>query len=154
MSSAAIRTSMRMASRPQQRLASIQRQFSSSSPQRKEIRDAYIISASRTPTAVASTHLSLVASNANNELVQRKLHDRIRHATRRHSHQVRPRQVKSPDLLDRCCVHGQCTRCRRWTSPRTSSCHFRRLTHQHRGHHHQQSMRIRTEGCQHCRFDH
>ncbi|EDU45193.1 acetyl-acetyltransferase protein [Pyrenophora tritici-repentis] len=51
MSSAAIRTSMRMASRPQQRLASIQRQFSSSSPQRKEVRDAYIISASRTPTA-------------------------------------------------------------------------------------------------------
>jgi acetyl-CoA C-acetyltransferase len=40
MSSTALRTSMRLASRPQQRLASIQRQFSSSAPQRKEIRDA------------------------------------------------------------------------------------------------------------------
>jgi hypothetical protein len=54
--SAALRTSMRMASRPQQRLAGIQRQFSSSAPTRKEIRDAYIISASRTPTAVVSIH--------------------------------------------------------------------------------------------------
>ena len=52
MSSSALRTSMRMASRPQQRLASIQRQFSASAQQKKEIRDAYIISASRTPTAV------------------------------------------------------------------------------------------------------
>lgn len=52
MSTAAARTSFRMASRPQQRLASIQRQFSTSSPQRREIRDAYIISGSRTPSGV------------------------------------------------------------------------------------------------------
>ncbi|KAF2261969.1 thiolase [Lojkania enalia] len=41
-----------MASRPQQRLASIQRQFSSSRPAKREVRDAYILSASRTPTGV------------------------------------------------------------------------------------------------------
>jgi hypothetical protein len=64
MSSSALRTSMRMASRPQQRLASIQRQFSSSAPQRKEIRDAYIISASRTPTAVVSKSTSQAYSAA------------------------------------------------------------------------------------------
>ncbi|KAF2247862.1 acetyl-CoA acetyltransferase [Trematosphaeria pertusa] len=52
MSTAAARTSFRMASRPQQRLASIQRQFSTSSPQRREIRDAYIISGSRTPSGM------------------------------------------------------------------------------------------------------
>jgi acetyl-CoA C-acetyltransferase len=52
MSSAALRTSMRMASRPHQRLASIQRHFSASAQQHKEVRDAYILSASRTPTAV------------------------------------------------------------------------------------------------------
>jgi len=62
MSSAALRTSMRMASRPQQRLASIQRQFSSSAPQRKEIRDAYIISASRTPTAVFNGNFTTVSA--------------------------------------------------------------------------------------------
>ncbi|KNG44879.1 acetyl-CoA acetyltransferase [Stemphylium lycopersici] len=62
MSSAALRTSMRMASRPQQRLASIQRQFSSSGPQRKEIRDAYIISASRTPTAVFNGNFTTVSA--------------------------------------------------------------------------------------------
>ncbi|CAN9320310.1 unnamed protein product [Alternaria alternata] len=62
MSSSALRTSMRMASRPQQRLASIQRQFSSSAPQRKEIRDAYIISASRTPTAVFNGNFTTVSA--------------------------------------------------------------------------------------------
>ncbi|KAL1801610.1 hypothetical protein ACET3X_001952 [Alternaria dauci] len=62
MSSAALRTSMRMASRPQQRLASIQRQFSSSAPQRKEIRDAYIISASRTPTATFNGSFTTVSA--------------------------------------------------------------------------------------------
>ncbi|KAI4949586.1 hypothetical protein J4E91_005326 [Alternaria rosae] len=62
MSSSAFRTSMRMASRPQQRLASIQRQFSSSAPQRKEIRDAYIISASRTPTAVFNGNFTTVSA--------------------------------------------------------------------------------------------
>ncbi|KAI4683127.1 uncharacterized protein J4E84_007029 [Alternaria hordeiaustralica] len=51
-----------MASRPQQRLASIQRQFSSSAPQRKEIRDAYIISASRTPTAVFNGNFTTVSA--------------------------------------------------------------------------------------------
>lgn len=50
--SAALRTSYRMASRPQQRLASIQRQFSTSVSAKREVRDAYIISASRTPTGV------------------------------------------------------------------------------------------------------
>ncbi|KAH7396636.1 Thiolase, N-terminal domain-containing protein [Phaeosphaeria sp. MPI-PUGE-AT-0046c] len=62
MSSAALRTSMKMASRPQQRLASIQRQFSSSAPARKEIRDAYIISASRTPTAVFNGNFTTVSA--------------------------------------------------------------------------------------------
>ncbi|KAH6881483.1 Thiolase, N-terminal domain-containing protein [Alternaria rosae] len=62
MSSSAFRTSMRVASRPQQRLASIQRQFSSSAPQRKEIRDAYIISASRTPTAVFNGNFTTVSA--------------------------------------------------------------------------------------------
>ncbi|KAF7673660.1 acetyl-acetyltransferase [Alternaria burnsii] len=62
MSSSALRTSMRMASRPQQRLASIQRQFSSSAPQRREIRDAYIISASRTPTAVFNGNFTTVSA--------------------------------------------------------------------------------------------
>jgi len=51
-----------MASRPQQRLASIQRQFSSSAPQRREIRDAYIISASRTPTAVFNGNFTTVSA--------------------------------------------------------------------------------------------
>lgn len=41
-----------MASRPQQRLASIQRHFGTSQAQKREVRDAYIISASRTPTGV------------------------------------------------------------------------------------------------------
>ncbi|USP81426.1 Acetyl-CoA acetyltransferase [Curvularia clavata] len=62
MSSAVLRNSMKMASRPQQRLASIQRQFSSSAPQRKEIRDAYIISASRTPTAVFNGNFTTVSA--------------------------------------------------------------------------------------------
>lgn len=52
MSSAALRTTARMASRSQQRLASIQRQFSTSAQRRQEVRDAYILSASRTPTGV------------------------------------------------------------------------------------------------------
>ncbi|OCL02987.1 acetyl-CoA acetyltransferas-like protein [Glonium stellatum] len=38
--------------RAQQRLAAVQRQFSTSRPAQKEIRDAYILSASRTPTGV------------------------------------------------------------------------------------------------------
>jgi hypothetical protein len=91
MSSSALRTSMRMASRPQQRLASIQRQFSSSAPQRKEIRDAYIISASRTPTAVVSKTPLQDILGANYAVVQWQLHNRIRDPTRRHSHQVRTR---------------------------------------------------------------
>ncbi|EMD93288.1 hypothetical protein COCC4DRAFT_133248 [Bipolaris maydis ATCC 48331] len=62
MSSAVIRNSFKMASRPQQRLASIQRQFSSSAPQRKEIRDAYILSASRTPTAVFNGNFTTVSA--------------------------------------------------------------------------------------------
>ncbi|KAI8935333.1 hypothetical protein NX059_007918 [Plenodomus lindquistii] len=51
-----------MASRPQQRLASIQRHFSSSAPQRKEVRDAYIISASRTPTATFNGSFTTVSA--------------------------------------------------------------------------------------------
>ncbi|KAF2749880.1 thiolase [Sporormia fimetaria CBS 119925] len=58
-----------MASRPQQRLASIQRQFSTSRSAAKEIRDAYILSAARTPTGafngqyttVPATQLGAVA---------------------------------------------------------------------------------------------
>ncbi|KAF2849854.1 thiolase [Plenodomus tracheiphilus IPT5] len=60
--SAALRSTARMASRPQQRLASIQRQFSSSAPQRKEIRDAYIISASRTPTGTFNGGFTTVSA--------------------------------------------------------------------------------------------
>ncbi|KAF1911158.1 Thiolase, N-terminal domain-containing protein [Ampelomyces quisqualis] len=60
--SAALRTCMKMASRPQQRLASIQRQFSSSAPARKEIRDAFIISASRTPTAVFNGNFTTISA--------------------------------------------------------------------------------------------
>jgi len=60
--SAALRTTARMASRPQQRLASIQRQFSSSAPPKKEIRDAYIISASRTPTAAFNGNFTTVSA--------------------------------------------------------------------------------------------
>lgn len=67
MSSAALRTSFKMASRPQQRLASIQRQFSSSAPARKEVRDAYIISASRTPTAVVSSTRTEHEEDANKQ---------------------------------------------------------------------------------------
>ncbi|KAH7083243.1 Thiolase, N-terminal domain-containing protein [Paraphoma chrysanthemicola] len=62
MSSAALRTSFRMASRPQQRLASIQRQFSNSARAGKEIRDAYIISASRTPTACFNGSFTTVSA--------------------------------------------------------------------------------------------
>jgi len=40
-----------MTSKPTARLAQMQRHFSSTTPARKEIQDAYIISASRTPTA-------------------------------------------------------------------------------------------------------
>ncbi|KAF2866997.1 acetyl-CoA acetyltransferase [Massariosphaeria phaeospora] len=50
MSASALRTSMRMASRPQQRLASIQRHLSTSPQPKKEVKDVYILSASRTPT--------------------------------------------------------------------------------------------------------
>ncbi|KAF2465454.1 thiolase [Lindgomyces ingoldianus] len=52
MSTSALLSSIRMASRPQQRLASLQRQFSTSRPANREVRDAYILSASRTPTGV------------------------------------------------------------------------------------------------------
>jgi len=62
MSSAALRTSMRMASRPHQRLASIQRQFSASAQQNKQVRDAYILSASRTPTAVFNGSFTTVSA--------------------------------------------------------------------------------------------
>ena len=137
MSSSALRTSMRMASRPQQRLASIQRQFSSSAPQRKEIRDAYIISASRTPTAVVSRSTSQADSPAKHTTVQRQLHNSIRDAARRNSHQVRPRKVKSPSLLDRCGIHGQRPLRRRRTSTSATSSYLRRPTYQHRSHHHQ-----------------
>ncbi|KAJ4360673.1 uncharacterized protein N0V89_001240 [Didymosphaeria variabile] len=58
----ALRTSLRMASRPQQRLASIQRQFSSSAQQKKEVRDAYILSASRTPTGVFNGAFTTVSA--------------------------------------------------------------------------------------------
>jgi len=51
-----------MATRPQQRLASIQRQFSSSAPQRREIQDAYIISASRTPVATFNGNFTTVSA--------------------------------------------------------------------------------------------
>ncbi|KAF2198449.1 thiolase [Delitschia confertaspora ATCC 74209] len=52
--SSAIRVPLASASRtvPQRRLASIQRQFSTSRAVRQDIRDAYILSASRTPTGV------------------------------------------------------------------------------------------------------
>lgn len=62
MSFAALRASARMATRPQQRLASIQRQFSSSAPQRREIQDAYIISASRTPVATFNGNFTTVSA--------------------------------------------------------------------------------------------
>lgn len=62
MSFTALRASTRMASRPQQRLASIQRQFSSTSTQRKEIQDAYIISASRTPVATFNGNFTNVSA--------------------------------------------------------------------------------------------
>jgi len=45
------RTAARMSSKPTARLAQVQRHFSSTTPARKEIQDAYIISAARTPTA-------------------------------------------------------------------------------------------------------
>ncbi|KAK3210099.1 hypothetical protein GRF29_44g1619030 [Pseudopithomyces chartarum] len=54
-----------MVSRPQQvaqRLASIQRQFSSSAPQRKQVGDAYILSASRTPTGVFNGAFTTVSA--------------------------------------------------------------------------------------------
>jgi acetyl-CoA C-acetyltransferase len=50
-----------MASRPQQRLASIQRQFSTSRPAAKEIRDAYILSAARTPTGAFNGQFTTVS---------------------------------------------------------------------------------------------
>ncbi|KAL6707755.1 hypothetical protein ACN47E_003876 [Coniothyrium glycines] len=62
MSFAVLRSSARMASGPRQRLASIQRQFSSSAPQRKEIQDAYIISASRTPVATFNGNFTTVSA--------------------------------------------------------------------------------------------
>jgi hypothetical protein len=58
MSGAALRTSAKMASRSQQRLASIQRQLSSSAQPRKEVRDAYILAASRTPTGVVRQEIN------------------------------------------------------------------------------------------------
>ncbi|KAJ9663205.1 Acetyl-CoA acetyltransferase erg10A, mitochondrial [Neophaeococcomyces mojaviensis] len=47
----AFRSAARMSSKPTARLAQVQRHFSSTTPARKEIQDAYIISAARTPTA-------------------------------------------------------------------------------------------------------
>ncbi|ORY13030.1 Thiolase, N-terminal domain-domain-containing protein [Clohesyomyces aquaticus] len=72
MSASILRSSFKMASRPQQRLASIQRQFSTSRPASREIRDAYIISGSRTPTGafngafttVSATQLGATAINS------------------------------------------------------------------------------------------
>ncbi|KAF2651007.1 thiolase [Lophiostoma macrostomum CBS 122681] len=60
MSTTVLRTSFKMASRSQQRLASIQRQLSTSAPARKEIRDAYILSASRTPTGAFNGQFTTV----------------------------------------------------------------------------------------------
>jgi acetyl-CoA C-acetyltransferase len=45
------RVAVNMASRPAARLSQVQRHYSSSSATRQEIRDAYILSAARTPTA-------------------------------------------------------------------------------------------------------
>ncbi|KAK5126009.1 hypothetical protein LTR85_011364 [Meristemomyces frigidus] len=58
-----------MSSQPQQRLAAVQRHFSSSTRRKQEIQDAYIVSAVRTPTGVfngafttvPSTHLGATA---------------------------------------------------------------------------------------------
>ncbi|KAF2020722.1 thiolase [Aaosphaeria arxii CBS 175.79] len=62
MSATALRASYRMASRPQQRLASIQKHFSTSQSAKKEIRDAYILSASRTPTGVFNGSFTTVSA--------------------------------------------------------------------------------------------
>ncbi len=79
-----------MAPRPQQRLASIQRHFSNSAPQKKEIRDAYILSGSRTPTAVVCARLPLLHDgNLTSQLVQRQLHYCLCHRARSYRDQVR-----------------------------------------------------------------
>ncbi|KAF2277172.1 thiolase [Westerdykella ornata] len=62
MSASTFRACARMASRPQQRLASIQRQFSTSRSAAKEVRDAYIISASRTPTGAFNGQYTTVSA--------------------------------------------------------------------------------------------
>ncbi|PVI04142.1 thiolase [Periconia macrospinosa] len=62
MSASALRASSRMASRSQQRLASIQRHFSTSNAQRREVRDAYILSASRTPTGAFNGNFTNVSA--------------------------------------------------------------------------------------------
>ncbi|KAF2757766.1 thiolase [Pseudovirgaria hyperparasitica] len=63
MASSALRTSaLRTMARPQQRLASIQRHFSTSRPVQQEIRDAYIISGSRTPTGVFNGAFTTVSA--------------------------------------------------------------------------------------------
>ena len=90
--SATIRTSLKMASRPQQaaqRLASIQRQFSSSAPQRKEVRDAFILSASRTPTGVVCCVLDMFESTPISA-VQRRVYDRFRNPARRNRYKIGP----------------------------------------------------------------
>lgn len=55
-------TSMSSATAPQQRLASLQRHFSNCPPKRKEIQDAYILSAVRTPCGVFNGSLSSVSA--------------------------------------------------------------------------------------------
>ena len=63
LSSAFRRTSKSaMASQPQQRLASIQRHFTSSARRPKEIQDAYILAAVRTPVGVFNGSLSSVSA--------------------------------------------------------------------------------------------
>lgn len=62
MSASAFRTCAKMASRPQQRLASIQRQFSTSRAAAKEVRDAYILSAARTPTGAFNGQFTTVSA--------------------------------------------------------------------------------------------
>jgi hypothetical protein len=99
------------------RLSQVQRHFSATASARQEIQEAYILSASRTPTGKVRSKTTILLGMLLTFPVQWIFHNSIRSTTRRSSHQIRHREVKSSRFQDHRCLHGKCSPGKCWTSP-------------------------------------
>ncbi len=98
------------------RLSQVQRHFSATTSARQEIQEAYILSASRTPTGKVRPKTTTLLGLLLTFLVQWIFHNSIRSTTRRSSHQIRHREVESPRFQDHRCLHGKCSPGKCWPS--------------------------------------